>query len=101
MDSDAGCAQCYRQVQGEIMTTFTNVSENEFRGAAAEFFRATQDRSAIRPDQAENGHKALTLMYFGGHESWSEVQIHSAALILELAAKRVFEVELANIGMKS
>lgn len=83
------------------MTTFSNVSENEFRGASAEFFRATQDRSAIRPDQAENGHKALTLMYFGHHESWSEMQVHSAVLILEMAAKRVFEVELANIGVQS
>lgn len=83
------------------MTTFSNVSENEFRGAAAEFFRATQDRSAIRPDQAENGHKALTLMYFGHHESWSEMQVYSAVLILEMAAKRVFEVELANIGVQS
>lgn len=83
------------------MTTFQNVTEDEFRKAASEFFKATHDRAAIRPDQAENGHKALTLMYFGHHESWSEMQVHSAVLILELAAKRVFEVELSAAGLLS
>jgi len=79
------------------MTTFSNISEDEFRKSAAEFFRATQDRAAIKPDQAENGFKALTLLYFGHDESWTERQIDSAVIILKLAGKRVCEVEFAHI----
>ena len=73
-----------------------NVTYDSFRGAAAEFFRATQDRGALTFEQAENGNKALAIMYLNGDSSWPEHEINSAVIILELATKRCFEVFAAN-----
>lgn len=77
------------------MCTFKDTSYNQFRKSAAEFFKATQDRTACSHEQAENGNKALGLLYVGGR-GWTEQQDNSAVIILELATKRCMEVFLAN-----
>lgn len=78
------------------MPTFPNITYDEFRKNATEFFCATQDRSSLTHEQAENGNKALGLLYIGGNAAWTDQEINSAALILELATKRCFEVALVE-----
>ena len=78
------------------MSTFTNVSMDEYKKAASEFFRATMDRTALNKDEVENGHKALTLLYFGHDRHWTEQEIYEACVILKLAGTRCVEVLHAN-----
>lgn len=79
------------------MSTFENVTYNDFRESAALFFRSTESTTKITLDQAENGFKALSLLYFAGAEDWLTHQVHEACIILDLAAKRVFEIQYAEI----
>ena len=79
------------------MTTFTNISYDEFRKSAAEFFKATLDRSSLTEEEADNGNKALGLLYFGHSNDWTEQEINSSVIILELAMKRCMEVSFARI----
>lgn len=78
------------------MTTFSNISNSEFRKAASEYFLATEDRYAVTTEQAENGHKALVLMYFGHSDDWTERNVTEAVMILEIATKRMVEVTAVN-----
>ena len=77
-----------------------NVTYDSFRGAAAEFFQATQDRGALTFEQAENGNKTLAIMYLNSDPSWTEHEINSAVVILELATKRCFEVFARNMPLE-
>jgi hypothetical protein len=79
-------------------TTFSGVSYYDFRKNAAEFFCATQDRAALTPEQADGGNKCLSLLYIGASDDWTEREISSAVIILQLATKRCVEVALANIN---
>lgn len=82
----------------EATTTFNNITYDYFYAQAGEYFKATQDRKAITHEQAISGNKALCLLYLGQTDDWTDVQLHQAVIILELATKREFEVALVNIG---
>ncbi|MCK5020009.1 MAG: hypothetical protein KAS32_23350 [Candidatus Peribacteraceae bacterium] len=74
-------------------TTFENISFEEFYREAATFFQNTQNRKECSPEQAENGNKALGLLYLGG-SGWTDFENHRGILLLKLATKREMEVAL-------
>jgi len=77
------------------MTTFSNVSYSDFKSSASSFFKRTEDRSAVTLEQAENGTKAIALLWLGRSE-WTDIQIHESKIILNLVTRREAEVELAS-----
>lgn len=80
------------------MTTFNNITNDEFRQQACEFLSATQDLSVLTFEQAQNGLKALTLLWMGRTDNWTDQQLQESIFILEIAQKR--EMKIA-FGMKN
>lgn len=72
------------------MSTFENVSFDDFYSSASEFFKTCQ-KEETTPEQADNGFKALTLLYFGGDDNWTDIEIDKAVILIKLAGKKVFE----------
>ena len=81
------------------MTTFNNVSNDEFKKSASEFFQATQTPLSLSPEQVDSGHKALVLLYFGHDDDWTERQVNEAVMIIELAGNRCLKSALAHAGL--
>lgn len=80
------------------MSTLHNVSYDQFKAAASEFFALTQRGQQVTHEEAESGFKALSIFYFNGSNEWSEFELYSAAVILELASTRCLELALAAIN---
>lgn len=82
------------------MSTFEKVSYQEFKENAGEFFRASSlDKEGVTFDQVDNGFKALTLLYFGHDDNWTENEVDQAVIVLELAGRRHTEHEIRNLGL--
>jgi len=67
------------------MTTFQNISYQDLKEAAAEFFRRSETADA---DMLECGFKALTLLYLAA-DQLSELEESQAHDLLSLAARRL------------
>jgi len=79
----------------ECATTFRDVSYALFCDQAAEYFRATHDRAKCLPQQAQNGNKALRLLYLA-RTKWTFLENSNAVIALQLAGRRKLEVEAAH-----
>lgn len=77
------------------MTTFTDITNEQFKKSAGQFFRATSEITEADLDSAVAGHKCLTLMYLGRADDWTEREEYEATITVELAGKRLMEIELA------
>lgn len=75
------------------MSAFDDVSYDQFKQSAAEFFRATKDGTASL-DSVENGHKALAILYLNLSRECADWEINSAVITLELAGKRLMAYEM-------
>jgi hypothetical protein len=60
--------------------------------SAATFFEATQ-HVKCSVESAQNGFKAITLLYFGHSENWSSDEVNESVEIIKSAAKRLITVE--------
>ena len=67
-------------------------THDEFRHAAAEFFRDT-DKPGLSEEEVQNGNKCLGLMYLGMTDFFelTEREVQSCVMILELSVKRECE----------
>lgn len=74
------------------MTTFTNITFDEFMRSASEFFRATSDFENVTTGQAENGCKTLILLLFGHDSNWTVDQKKEALMILDLSTARCMNI---------
>jgi hypothetical protein len=79
------------------MTTFTDVPFKLFYAESAVFFKATLDRAAVTPEQADAGVKGMGLLYLGQSPDWTDYERDKAVIMLRLASKRCMEVHLANM----
>jgi hypothetical protein len=77
------------------MSPFTDVSFKQFMDSASTFFEATQ-RNSCDNASANNGFKALSLLYFGHSENWSADEVNESVEIIKSAAKRILTVERRN-----
>jgi hypothetical protein len=71
------------------MTTFTNVSYDQFKQVTAEFFRDAKTNEEII-----HGAKCVVLHYFGHDESWTDYQIMEAVILLEMVGRKEIEALL-------
>jgi len=75
--------------------TFEDIKWDYFKIQASEFFKTTE-KHGCSLESAENGHKALALMYFGHADDWSDREINEASILIDLAGKRLLEIELKD-----
>lgn len=68
-----------------------------FKAMAGEFFRAVPQASA---DQIDNGHKALSLAYFGMDPAPQGHILDQCVIILDLAGKAVLDAEMGDVAVK-
>jgi hypothetical protein len=66
--------------------TFGTCTFVEFKVHVSEFFALAKTATA---EQIEHGFKALTIFYFGLDEGTSELDLHQAGLLLEMAGREV------------
>lgn len=80
------------------VSIFKDISYDEFRKSAAEFFRALHRKEdPFTTEQLNNGYKCLGLLYMGHAEDWTDLEEHQAVIILEAATKRCIEAEAKNL----
>jgi hypothetical protein len=72
------------------------INFEEFKVRCAEFFRSTQDRSALSMDEIENGQKMIGLSYLRLDTNTSELDLYQASLLLNMATRRETECALAR-----
>jgi len=63
--------------------------------SASTYFEVTQ-RNSCNDDSANNGFKALTLLYYGHSDKWSHNEVNESVEIIKSAAKRLLNVEKRN-----
>lgn len=77
------------------MSPFTDVSFKQFMDSASTYFEATQYKDCS-DESANNGFKAITLLYFGHNENWSSDEVNESVEIIKSAVKRLVTVEKRN-----
>ena len=77
------------------MSPFKDVSFKQFMDSAATYFESTQHRNCSSKS-ANNGFKALALLYFGHSENWSADEVNESVEIIKSAVKRLATVEKRN-----
>ncbi len=68
------------------MDGYDGATYDEFKQAAGEFFRGTEDAGV---DATESGQKILNLIWLQRRDDWTEMQVHSSTIVLELVEQRV------------
>ncbi len=77
------------------------VSTDEYRKSAGEFFRALKDETTTL-EQADNGFKCLGLMYFGlkddefENEMLQQIKTNESVQILKMASNQLTEWKLEH-----
>lgn len=77
------------------MSPFIDVSYRQFMKSAATFFEETQ-RKSCSSKSANNGFKALILLYFGHDDNWVAEEINDSVDIIKSAVKRLITIEKRN-----
>ena len=72
------------------------INFEEFKDRCAEFFRSTQDRSALSMEEIENGQKMIGLSYLRLDANTSELDLYQAFLLLNMTTRRETECALAR-----
>jgi len=78
------------------MTTFTDVTVEQFRSEAGQFFREVSS-GALSIEQVRNGSKCLTLLYLGHADNWTDWQRDDAVTILTLAMREAITAEVKDL----
>ena len=74
------------------MSPFNDVSFKQFMDSASTYFEATQHKDCSG-ESANNGFKALALLYFGHSENWTADEVNESVEIIKSAVKRLATVE--------
>ena len=77
------------------MSPFTDVSYKQFINAAETYMNNTLGEG-IETGSAENGFKALALLYYGHSDNWSDDEINAGVILIRHAAKRWNDIEKNN-----
>ena len=63
--------------------------------SASTYFEATQ-HNKCSVDSAENGFKAISLLYYGHSDNWSSHEVNESVEIIKSAVRRLITVERRN-----
>jgi len=77
------------------MSPFKDVSFKQFMDSAAMYFGTTQHNNCSS-ESANNGFKAIALLYFGHSANWSSKEVNESVEIIKSAVKRLATVEKRN-----
>ncbi len=78
------------------MDVFKNVTNDQFKRQAVEFFRMTEAKQSVSFGQAVNGNKVLSLLWLNRNNDWTDQEIIESMVILNLAQKREMEIAFTN-----
>lgn len=70
--------------------TFGSCTWAEFKEHAAEFFRMAKEATF---EQRENGCKALSILYLSLNEGTTELELHQARYLLDMANRTTIEFQ--------